>query len=103
MTSFLQGIIGRNGCREKHLQGNRYEENEMEQLAIDGRKIGPGEKTYIVAEMSANHLQDFHRAVEIVHAAAEAVSLLGRMVLTSAALFFLTIAIVSGTTSMGAL
>ena len=44
----------------------------MEQLAIDGRKIGPGEKTYIVAEMSANHLQDFHRAVEIVHAAAEA-------------------------------
>ena len=57
---------------EKHLQGSRYEENEMEQLAIDGRKIGPGEKTYIVAEMSANHLQDFHRAVEIVHAAAEA-------------------------------
>lgn len=51
---------------------DRYEENEMEQLAIDGRKIGPGEKTYIVAEMSANHLQDFNRAVEIVHAAAEA-------------------------------
>lgn len=38
-----------------------------------------------------------------LHAAAEAVSLLGRMVFTSAALFFLTIAIVSGTTSMGAL
>ena len=36
-------------------------------------------------------------------AAAEAVSLLGRMVFTGAALFFLTIAIVSGTTSLGAL
>lgn len=41
-------------------------------VLIDGRRLGPGEKTYIVAEMSANHLQDYHRAVEIVHAAAEA-------------------------------
>lgn len=38
-----------------------------------------------------------------LHAAAEAVSLLGRMVFVGAVLFFLTIAIVSGTTSMGAL
>lgn len=44
----------------------------MKPIAIDGRRIGPGEKTYIVAEMSANHLQDYRRAVEIVHAAAEA-------------------------------
>ncbi len=44
----------------------------MTPIEIDGRRIGPGRKTYIVAEMSANHLQDYHRAVEIVHAAAEA-------------------------------
>ncbi len=44
----------------------------MTPIEIGGRRIGPGEKTYIVAEMSANHLQDYHRAVEIVHAAAEA-------------------------------
>ncbi len=44
----------------------------MTPIEIGGRRIGPGGKTYIVAEMSANHLQDYHRAVEIVHAAAEA-------------------------------
>ena len=44
----------------------------QEKISIQGRALGPGEKTYIVAEMSANHLQDYNRAVEIVHAAAEA-------------------------------
>jgi N-acetylneuraminate synthase len=41
-------------------------------LEINGRRIGPGEPTYVVAEMSANHHQDFARAVEILHAAKEA-------------------------------
>jgi len=37
-----------------------------------GRRIGPGEPTFIVAEMSANHNRDFDRAVALVGAAAEA-------------------------------
>jgi len=39
---------------------------------IDGRRIGPGEPPYVVAEMSANHGGDFQRAVKIVEAAADA-------------------------------
>ena len=42
------------------------------QIEIEGRKIGPGHATYIVAEMSANHNQDFNQAVKIVKAAKEA-------------------------------
>jgi pseudaminic acid synthase len=38
-------------------------------FAIDGRQIGPGEPVYIVAELSANHNQDFERAVQLIHAA----------------------------------
>lgn len=41
-------------------------------VVIGGKAIGPGHPVYVVAEMSANHLHDFHRAMEIVHAAAEA-------------------------------
>jgi pseudaminic acid synthase len=36
---------------------------------IRGRKIGPRRPVYIVAELSANHNQDFERAVQLVHAA----------------------------------
>jgi N-acetylneuraminate synthase len=39
---------------------------------INGRLIGPQEPVYIVAEMSANHNQDFEQAVRILHAAKEA-------------------------------
>lgn len=35
-------------------------------MIIDGRKIGTGEKTFIIAEMSGNHNHDFNRAVEII-------------------------------------
>ena len=38
-------------------------------IEIGGRRIGPGEPVYIVAEMSANHNQDFTEAVRIVEAA----------------------------------
>lgn len=41
-------------------------------ITINGRKIGRGEPVYIIAEMSANHHQDFDRAVEILHRAKEA-------------------------------
>lgn len=37
---------------------------------IDKVKIGEGQKTFIIAEMSANHIQDYDRAVEIIKKAA---------------------------------
>ena len=39
---------------------------------IAGRKIGSGHPTYLIAELSANHLHDIERALAIVDAAAEA-------------------------------
>ncbi len=41
-------------------------------LTIGGRKIGPGNPTYIIAEMSGNHNQSFDEALKIVDAAKEA-------------------------------
>jgi len=41
-------------------------------LTINHRKIGPGQRTYIVAEMSGNHNQDFSQAISIIRAAKEA-------------------------------
>ncbi|MBN2299073.1 MAG: pseudaminic acid synthase [Deltaproteobacteria bacterium] len=41
-------------------------------IRIGNRKIGPGNPVYIIAEMSANHLGDFNKAIEILHAAKEA-------------------------------
>lgn len=41
-------------------------------ISIAGRRIGPGEPTYIVAELSANHHQDFDRAVELIYQAHQA-------------------------------
>lgn len=41
-------------------------------LQINSRRLGPGEPTYLVAEMSANHHQDFRQAVKLIEAAKEA-------------------------------
>jgi N-acetylneuraminate synthase len=41
-------------------------------IEISGRRIGPGEPVYIIAEMSANHNQDFDKAIQILKAAKEA-------------------------------
>lgn len=40
-------------------------------IEIEGRKIGLGFPTYIIAEMSANHNQDFDQALRILEAAHE--------------------------------
>ena len=41
-------------------------------ITIDGRQIGKGHPTYIVAEISGNHHQDFEQAVDLVRAAKRA-------------------------------
>src|SRR6202453_1350598 len=41
-------------------------------LNIGGKSIGPGFPAYMVAEISANHNQDYDQAVRIVHAAKDA-------------------------------
>ncbi len=41
-------------------------------LSINNRNIGCCQPVYIIAEMSANHNQDFNQAVQLIHAAKEA-------------------------------
>src|SRR5690606_31918035 len=41
-------------------------------IEIQGRRIGPGQPAYVVAEVSANHQQDFDLAVRLIEAAKEA-------------------------------
>src|SRR5215203_2275900 len=40
-------------------------------FSIRGRSIGPGHPTYVIAELSANHNQDFDECVRLVHAAVD--------------------------------
>jgi pseudaminic acid synthase len=42
------------------------------EFMIGDRKIGDNQPVYIIAEMSANHNQDFEQAVKIIHATKEA-------------------------------
>jgi pseudaminic acid synthase len=44
----------------------------VETIRIGDREIGPGKPVYVIAEVSANHGQDFEAAVRLVRAAAEA-------------------------------
>jgi N-acetylneuraminate synthase len=41
-------------------------------VEIAGRRIGPGEPCYVIAELSGNHRQDLRCALELVDAAAQA-------------------------------
>lgn len=43
----------------------------MKTIAIDGRKIGPGEPPYVIGEISANHGGDLERAKRIMRLAAD--------------------------------
>ncbi len=43
----------------------------MKEIVIAGRKIGPGNPPFIIAEMSGNHNQSLERALEIVDAVAK--------------------------------
>jgi len=42
------------------------------QITIGRRTIGPGQPVYLIAEVSANHHQNFKEAVKIIHAAKDA-------------------------------
>lgn len=42
------------------------------EIKIEGRTIGVGRSTYVIAEVSANHHQEFEQAVKIVRAAKDA-------------------------------
>ena len=44
----------------------------LNSIHINGRLVGPGNPVYVIAELSANHHQDFDEAVRIIHAAKEA-------------------------------
>jgi pseudaminic acid synthase len=41
-------------------------------IEINGRRIGPGHPTYVIAEISANHNQSYDKAARIVEAAVKA-------------------------------
>jgi len=41
-------------------------------MDLNGRRIGPGQPTYVVAEMSANHNQSFDEAIKVIEAAKDA-------------------------------
>ncbi len=41
-------------------------------MEISGRRIGPGARVYVIAELSANHGQDMDEAIRLVRAAAAA-------------------------------
>ena len=42
------------------------------EITIAGRRIGEGAPVYVIAELSANHNQNFERAVRVVHEAKDA-------------------------------
>src|SRR5690606_33440831 len=42
---------------------------EIPFIEIQGRRIGPGQPVYVVAELSANHNHDFDLAVKLIEAA----------------------------------
>jgi len=44
----------------------------MKHIEIAGRRIGPGQPCYLIAELSGNHHQSYDKAVELVHAAKQA-------------------------------
>ncbi len=60
-------------CGETDREGFEISLKEMKiEITISNHRIGSAQPTYIVAEMSANHNQDFNQAVKIIEAAKKA-------------------------------
>ena len=63
-------VKGGSGCGEKlRAPGKESLVETTKHITIGNRRVGPGEPVYIIAEMSANHNQDFNQAVAILKAA----------------------------------
>ena len=45
--------------------------NLPQPIEIAGRLIGPGQPTYVIAEISANHNHDINEAIDLINIAAE--------------------------------
>jgi pseudaminic acid synthase len=45
---------------------------QSSEITIVGRRVGSGSPVYVIAEISANHKQDFDHAIRIIHAAKDA-------------------------------
>jgi N-acetylneuraminate synthase len=50
---------------------SHHSASQVPRIRINGREYGPGQPCYVVAEMSANHRQDFDEAVRIIRAIRE--------------------------------
>jgi pseudaminic acid synthase len=50
----------------------RFAVNSAKVLRINGRSVGAGHPVYVIAEVSANHHQDFEQAVKIIRTAHDA-------------------------------
>ena len=46
-------------------------QQDTRSIEINDRVIGSGHPTYVIAEISANHNQEFEGAVSLLHAAKE--------------------------------
>lgn len=44
----------------------------MSQFSVNGRGVGPGEPTYVIVELSANHRNELDHAIEVLEVAVEA-------------------------------
>ena len=58
--------------RARSFMFNKAFKGMIRSIDIGNRRVGPGYPAYIVAEMSANHNQDFEQAVQILRAVKDA-------------------------------
>jgi pseudaminic acid synthase len=57
---------------EQNMNNTEAQQVKTTPFTINGREIGPGSPTYIIAELSANHGQELGAALQLVEAAAKA-------------------------------